>query len=108
MSTGNVQVLLDYIRTRHPRSARGVEEARSVDPGRFDRVAEQFLGWLVRARGDEGIPAAADAFVRFSTDVNLAQAHYEADGRYKNKTYEDCYNDLYNNKEEMDDYLWGI
>ncbi len=100
--------LLDEIRVRHPRSLPGVEEARRVDPERFAAIAEMYLEWLVRARGEEAIPKAVDAFAHFSTDVNLAQARYEAEGRYANTSYAGRYEELYSRRERMDDYLWGV
>ncbi len=103
-----VERLFADVRERHPRSIRGLEEAREVHKDRFDSIAERFLGWLAGARGEEGVPAAVDAYVRFSSGVNFAQARYEADGHYESKTYEECYRSLYNQKDEMDDYLWGI
>ena len=108
MAHPRVQKLMEDVRRRHPRSVRGIEEARGVNPGRFDLLSERFLNWLATARGEAGIRDAVDAFVRFSTAVNLAQARYEADGHYENKTYEECYKGLYNQKEIMDDYLWGV
>jgi SAM-dependent methyltransferase len=108
MSRSHIQQLISDIQVRYPRSALGVEEARAVDPERFDALGERLLGWLAVAKGEAGISAAVDSFVRFSTGVNMAQARYEADGHYENKTYEECYRSLYNQKEEMDDYLWGI
>jgi hypothetical protein len=108
MTSPYVGKLLDYVRERHPRSARGVEEARAVSPERFDALAAMFLGWLVKARGEKGIEAAADAFVQFTTDVNLAQARYEAAGRYQHKSFAEVYADHYSRNESMTGYLWGI
>jgi ubiquinone/menaquinone biosynthesis C-methylase UbiE len=67
-----------------------------------------FLEWLVRARGEAGIPSAADAFVQFTTDVNLAQAHYELDGHYANKSFSEVYASHYSQHDTMSGYLWGI
>ncbi|MGD0578254.1 MAG: class I SAM-dependent methyltransferase [Bryobacteraceae bacterium] len=100
--------LFDYVRERHPRSFRGIEEARAVSPERFDAFAEMFLAWLVAARGENAIAATADAFVRFTTDVNMAQARYEADGRYAHSSFAEVYADHYSQNETMADYLWGI
>jgi ubiquinone/menaquinone biosynthesis C-methylase UbiE len=100
--------LMAYVHTRHPRSARGVEEARAVYPERFNAIANMFLGWLQKARGERGIENSVDAFVQFTTDVNLAQARYEASGRYQHKSFAEVYADHYSQKEAMDDYLWGI
>jgi hypothetical protein len=100
--------LFDYVAEEHPRSLRGLNEARDQDPKRFAAIAELYLDWLVKARGESGIDAAADAFAQFSTDVNLAQARYERDGAYANKTFAEVYKDHYSDAETMDGYLWGI
>lgn len=79
-----------------------------VSPQKFTEIAEMFLGWLVTARGEEGIQRAADAFVQFSTDVNLAQARYEVDGSYQNKSFAAVYANHYSQIDTMNEYLWGI
>lgn len=99
--------LFAYLAERHPRSVRGVEEARAVDPLRFAAIAERMLGWAERAREGDAIAACADAFARFSSDVNLAQARYEVDGAYPHKTHAECEAELYG-QPQMADYLWGV
>ena len=108
MNTPNLDAMLEYVRKRHRRSWRGVEEARAAIPARFDAIAEMFLGWLVKACGESGIPLAVDAFVQFTTEVNLAQARYEADGHYQNSSFAEVYADHYSQDEVMSGYLWGI
>jgi 2-polyprenyl-3-methyl-5-hydroxy-6-metoxy-1,4-benzoquinol methylase len=103
-----VEELLEYVRSRHPRSLAGVEEARAVDPARFDAYANLLVGWARRALGEQAVARTVDAFVRFSFEVNLAQARYEAAGCYENKSYAECYAGVYNERETMDDYLWGV
>lgn len=100
--------LEEYVREQHPRSLPGIVEARLNDPERFDAIAEQFLRWAVATRGVEAIGEMVDSFVRFTTSVNMSQARYERAGHYENKTFEDCLKALYTEKEEMDDYLWGV
>ena len=108
MSSQYLPLLLDYLSQQHPRSKRGVDEAIRVSPKRFSEIAEMFLGWLFNARGKEGIHSAADAFVQFSTDVNLAQARYEIEGSYPNKSFADVYSDHYSQIDTMNENLWGI
>lgn len=86
----------------------GVEEARAVHPGRFDRLAEEMLQWAVAAAGDGAIPRMVDAFVQFSYEVNKAQARYEAEGHYEHSTFAECYEEYYSQDDFMDDYLWGV
>jgi SAM-dependent methyltransferase len=104
----NREILFEYIREHHPRSYKGIEEARAVAPREFEAIAELFLGWAARARGDEPIARIADAFVQFSNDVNLAQARYEVAGRYESKSFGECAAELYSRRDSMDDYLWGV
>lgn len=101
--------LFAYIREHHPRSLRGIEEAREVSPADWDRVAEQFLGWAAGVWGDPGWqPRCMDAFVQFSSDVIMAQARYEADGHYENSSFAECNAHVYSQRDVMDDYLWGV
>src|SRR6478752_9206922 len=103
-----VDALFDDIRARHPRSLAGVQEARAANPDRYADLADTFLGWAVRAWGREALPGMVDAFVRFTTSVNMAQARYERAGRYEHKTFQDCLEGLYTETESMDDYLLGV
>jgi SAM-dependent methyltransferase len=101
--------LFSYVRSHHPRSLRGIEEAREVNPAAWHAMAEQFLGWAARIHGDEGwAPRCVDAFARFSTDVILCQARYEDAGHYQNSSYDECNAAVYSQREVMDDYLWGV
>jgi SAM-dependent methyltransferase len=60
------------------------------------------------AFGPSAIDSMVDAFVRFSMDVNFAQARYEAEGRYAHKSYQECRDSVYSQDDTMDDYLSGI
>ena len=108
MGSRLVKRLVDYVHEAHFRSLTGVEEAMAVNPERFDQIADMFLKWAVVARDEKWISAMVDAFVEFSTDVNYAQARYEAEGKYPYKTLEDCYQELYARTESMSNYLWGV
>lgn len=80
----------------------------SVDPDRFHEIAETTLAWTEAARGSEAIERTVDAYVQFTTDVNMAQARYEIAGAYENKTYQEVYDSHYSQKEGMSNYLWGV
>ena len=100
--------LLDYIAEHHPRSLPGVREARNSSPADFDRYANLFLGWAAGAFGESALPEIVNAFVRFNTAVNLAQARYEEQGRYESKRFADCFDALYSIDGAMDPYLLGV
>lgn len=101
--------LLAHIAAEHPRSLRGVEEARGVDPARFDAIAEHFLGWAAGVHGEaEALRRCVAAFEAFSHDVLMSQARYEADGHYENSSFAECEAAVYADASVMDDYLWGV
>jgi SAM-dependent methyltransferase len=104
-----VERLFDYVREQQPRALRGLEEARAVDPSAWEPLAERFLGWAAIVLGEEGwCPRCADAYARFSSDVIMAQARYEADGHYEFSRFADCNAAVYSQRDVMDDYLWGV
>lgn len=106
--TRHVDTLMTYVRRRYPQFRQGIEEAVAVDPRRFGPIAETFLEWAVQARGPKAIERTVDAFVQFTTDVNLAQARYEGTGRYEHQSFEEVYARHYSQDQEMQGYLWGI
>jgi 2-polyprenyl-3-methyl-5-hydroxy-6-metoxy-1,4-benzoquinol methylase len=106
--TGRVAQLFADVAARHPRNLRGIEEARAIDPERFDATAETYLGWLEAARGEGWLTSSVDAFAQFSGDVIYEQARYEAAGRYIHTSFAEAHADVYSQREVMDDYLWGV
>jgi ubiquinone/menaquinone biosynthesis C-methylase UbiE len=108
MYSGLLGRLFAYVEAKHPRSLQGIREAMEADPSRGPALAEKFLGWLVAAHGEGAIERATDAYVRFSTDVNLHQARYNAAGHYENKSFSEVYASHYSDKELMTDYLLGV
>ena len=108
MNNRHVKRLLDYVDRQYPQFIQGIQEAMAKAPARFESIADQYLSWMLAVRGREGIERSIDAFVQFTTDVNLAQARYEVSGHYENKTFEEVYQNHYSQHAQMADYLWGI
>ena len=67
-----------------------------------------FLGWAVRARGEDALPSMVAAFVAFTHEANCAQARYEVDGHYLHSSFAECYEECYGQDRFMEDYLWGV
>lgn len=103
-----VEQLLQYIQQAHPRYHKGVSEARAVDERRFEQIVGGFLQWAVKARGRAWVQTMADAYVVFTTAVNMEQVRYEASGRYTHHDYASCLASTYSQREVMDEYLWGV
>lgn len=97
-----------YIDRRYPQFRAGIREARNVSTERFAYIAGMYLEWLSKARGENAIEDSVDAFVQFTTEVNLAQARYEVQGAYEHKSFRDVYDAHYSQNEQMSSYLWGV
>lgn len=108
MADSHFDQLAAYIRERHPRFRKGIEESVAISPERFRAIAEMYLEWAVRARGKDAITRSVDAFVQFTTDVNIAQARYEASGHYEYSSFDEVYELHYSQNETMEGYLWGV
>lgn len=100
--------LFKYLQEQHPRSWPGVSEALQSNPVRFQELVEKFLRWLSVARGQSGFLSAVDAFVEFTTEINMAQARYERAGKYAALSFDEVYASHYSDDAAMDDYLWGL
>ena len=100
--------LISCFREKFPQNLRGISDAEAVQPGRLQPHVEEFLTWAVAAFGESIIETAAEAFVGFTTDVNIAQVRYEKEGQYRCHTYAEVYETHYSKAEEMHGYLWGI
>ncbi len=103
-----VEELFAHARAHHPRSVRGLEEARAVAPERFDEMTGRMLQWAAAALGADALATTMGAFVRFSESVIFAQARYEETDAYENRSYDEVRRALYSQRDPMDDYLWGV
>jgi len=106
--SSNIERLLTYVDEQYPQFNQGIKESIARTPERFKYIADLFLCWALKARGNGAIESSVDAFVQFTTDVNLAQARYEATGHYENKSFAELYESHYSQKSHMDGYLWGV
>jgi len=88
--------------------ARGIAEARAIDPELVDKYFEQCLNWLVRARGEEVIGQLADGYAFYTLEVNRAQQGYEKRGSYECATFAEADMRVYQKSEYMRDYYWGV
>jgi len=100
--------LTTYVRERYPQFCTGIDESVAVAPARFGQIADMYLEWASRARGPRAIENSVDAFVQFTTDVNLAQARYEASGHYQHQSFAEVYDLHYSQDQQMNGYLWGV
>ncbi|MDH5354073.1 MAG: class I SAM-dependent methyltransferase [Gammaproteobacteria bacterium] len=104
----NIERLLAYVNETYPQFKQGISESITKSPERFEYIAELYLSWIIIARGNRAIEKSVDAFVQFTTEVNLSQAKYEFTGHYENQSFAEVYESHYSQKSQMDGYLWGV
>lgn len=91
-----------------PVYSHGIELAREENLERFDRLADQFLGWAGAVLGPDYLSIVARSYAQFTTSVNYHQLRYEAKGCYEAGAHEECKQNLYAQDDRMTEYLWGV
>lgn len=71
-------------------------------------LSAKLLTWAELYLGANYRSALAEGYVAFVTDVNRSQLKYEMKGSYQNKSYSDVFKAVYDNKEFMKYYHWGV
>lgn len=70
---------------------------------------EEFLGIIKRkSKSRNNYIHSLDTFIQLSREVTLLQARLTRDGRYEHSSYDDRLENVYHNKEVMDDYMDGL
>ena len=101
------QTLNDYVAENYPHFTPGIREAQAVSHD-FEPVSETLLSWAQIVLGPQAIPRAVDAFVQFTTEVNLAQVRYEQTGQFEHQSFQEVYAQHYSQTDQMEGYLWGV
>jgi len=104
----DAQKLLELIRTDYPAFYQSVNENISKNPNAFKELSSFALGWAKEAIGADALEVIAKGYAYFVTDVNRHQIEYCIRGHYKNKSYTEVYDQIYNNDEYMNIYHWGV
>ncbi|MDD5198755.1 MAG: class I SAM-dependent methyltransferase [Terrimicrobiaceae bacterium] len=67
------------------------------------------VGWAADYLGSEEFASVLiNGYNSFVLDVGKSQMEYEKRGAYKNKTYAEVYQSVYNNADHMQNYHWGV
>ena len=74
----------------------------------FGVLAEKMLSWAYNFLGDELWPKTIEGYKAFVADVNRSQMKYEKTEKYINSSYEEVFNNVYDNGEFMEMYHWGV
>ncbi|MFH0908122.1 MAG: class I SAM-dependent methyltransferase [bacterium] len=93
---------------RYPIMVTGIREAYAVDRTLVNHYFELTLGWMDRAFGRNALVRICDGYAFFTLEVNRAQVRYERTGRYEAKSFEECNRHIYQRRDYMVHYYWGV
>lgn len=86
-----------------------VLDNRERNAALFDELGGVMVGWAADYLGSEDFaPVLIGGYNSFVLDVGKSQMEYERQGAYKNKTYAEVYQSVYNNADHMQNYHWGV
>lgn len=103
-----VNDFLEYFRTNKKLFARSVIANYESQPENFNQLGYVMLNWAKNYLGTGYLKPLADGYVSFVIDVNKSQTNYEKEKHYKNKTYKEVFESVYNNEAHMQFYHWGV
>ena len=106
--TKRCKALLDDIQKTYPALAKQAFRTCEENPDLFFELGEKTLAWAEGALGADWIETIRDGYAYFVTDVNKEQMIYNQTGSYRNKSYADVYETVYDNDDYMAKYHWGV
>jgi SAM-dependent methyltransferase len=106
--TQTLDRFLDYIVKHEKTWWYSIEKNISKNRELFYKVGVTLTNYAANYIGEGYEKVLADGYVSFVADVTMSQMQYERSKHYPHKSYEEVYNDLYNNPEDMSQYHWGV
>lgn len=108
MSSANLQRFLEEF-SKNKLFWPKVLKNREANAALFDELGGIMTGWAADCLGaDEFAKVLISGYNSFVLDVNKSQVEYEKRGTYKNKTYAEVYQSVYDNSGHMQYYHWGV
>ncbi len=100
--------LYETLRADYPTFLAAVKATAEHEPDDFVELGGAAMGWAESALGTDACQMIARGYGYFVTDVNRQHIEYCLRGRYKNKTYKEVYDSVYDNDSYMTFYHWGV
>ncbi|KAF1079810.1 MAG: hypothetical protein GQF41_3927 [Candidatus Rifleibacterium amylolyticum] len=101
-------LLLDYLKKSYFPFYRAVEAVKLEHENIFTNLGDFACNAAVNAFGEDVIEKMARAYAYFVTDANKEQLKYCIRGHYRNKTYKEVFDSVYDNDDYMQNYHWGV
>jgi len=99
---------IKHLESSCPLYSRSIRKNHYANIEAFEGLAEDMLLWAEALLGENYLTILESGYVQFVNDVNRSQLQYEKDRKYKNKTYAEVYDGVYNNAAYMEHYHWGV
>ena len=103
-----IENFLSYFQTHKKLFAKSIIQNYNHQPENFSALGSVMIQWAKKYLGDDYLKILTDGYVSFVIDVNKSQMKYEKEKQYKNKTYQEVYESVYNNEAHMNLYHWGV
>ena len=108
MDNKNLERFLNYLMNHEKTWWASIEKNISRNRELFYKVGMPLTNYAANYIGEGYEKVLADGYVSFVADVTMSQMQYEKNKHYPNKSYEEVYNELYDNPEDMSQYHWGV
>ncbi|MEQ9009152.1 MAG: class I SAM-dependent methyltransferase [Ekhidna sp.] len=100
--------LLMYIAENYPTFLGSIQQILESDHDLFYYVANRLVNWAANSLGKGYEKILVDGYLTVMYDSMKANALYQKQGQYPQKSFQDVFESLYNNPPIMSKYYWGI
>ena len=104
----NIDQLINALEKEAPLYLESVQKVHQEFPREFESLGNLLCSWACKVLQNDTYEILAQGYKAFVSDVNRSQARYQRRGHYRNSSYKEVYDLVYNNPEYMTDYHWGV
>lgn len=104
----SLDTFLNYVRSNNKLFWRSIKKNMQQNPELFRELGEPMAQWAENYIGPGFEKVLADGYATFVVDVNRSQVEYERLGRYRHNKYAEVYAKVYDNRDHMEKYHWGV
>ena len=97
-----------FLKSMNPLYAKSININYERNSLVFEDLADDMLDWAEKSLGKDYLNILIKGYIHFVNDVNRSQQQYEKRKEYKNKSYEEVYDKVYNDAQYMELYHWGV
>lgn len=103
-----VQDLIAFANQEYPHVAKALTKNAQAQPELFNELGEYMLANAKLFLGDDYLRVLTKGYSFFSADVTYCQLEYEHKQKYRHSSFEQVFQEVYDNLDYMTDYHWGV